>query len=48
MAYGKGGGKCNPRTVKGKRGIGSGSKSEATSTKKSGSAGGGYKTVKRH
>lgn len=40
--------KCDGRTVKGKRGIGSGSKSEATSTKKSASMGGGYKTVKKH
>lgn len=40
--------KPNGRVVKGKRGVGSGAKSECTSGSKAASTGGGYKTVKKH
>lgn len=40
--------KCDGRTVKGNRGIGSGSKSAQTSGKKSAKGASGYKMVKHH
>lgn len=41
-------GKPTGRTNKGKRGIGSGKNSEATSPSKPGSKGDGFKTVSKH